>query len=755
MKFCNCCFILLTLFFASGVSAQPNKYYRLRIPASPDVVRQWNGEGILPAHFHYSNDTLEIELNTSEMNTFKRYGIPYRDISNSFYSQSLPGKSHGDNERLMGAQSAPVNFSYGSMNGYYTYTEAMAVLDEMRLKFPSLVSAKDTLGLTYEGRPIVAVRISDSPDVQESNEDEWLMTGMHHANEVMGQQVVIYFAWFLLENYASEKEIRTLLNNSALYIVPVVNPDGLAYNELTNPAGGGGWRKNRKPRVISSTTHYGVDLNRNYGYQRAYTHPGQLGQAGSSFAGNDYYRGTAAWSEAETSALREFCKKHRFTAAFNYHAWDDSFNYPWNYDIDLPTSDHAKFLAIADYCTEDNHFEKGTFNRTLGYTANGTSDDWLYGEQMEKNKIFAFTIEVGKSFWPSQSVMVQYCDSLLQANMKMLRMAAKYAPATETSADSIASLSHYISFDIKRYSITDTNYTVSITALDPVIVSTAAAKVYNDLAFLGTRSDTIAYLLSPSVTNGTSFRFLLKVDNGMWSVTDTITKVFSGNLTLPIGCTDYAEPNNTAGNAKEIIPEQAVTGLLDYDKDEDWFVFENTAFKKNIRIVLSDLPADYDIELFTSTGEKLMAGTRPYKLNDTIVLNTNKTGRFKIRIYGYKKAWHPFNCYALSVSLGNTVYPLPAYNSPKDKDFPPMELSVYPMPASDKISVSIKNNRLQTINWIIADNTGRLLRSGHRKINKGLSVFTIAIQDFPAGIYQLRVLPENAGNLSAVKIIKI
>ena len=56
-------------------------------------------------------------------------------------------------------------------------------------------------------------------------------------------------------------------------------------------------------------------------------------------------------------------------------------------------------LAEAGY-----HFESGTFNRTLGYTANGTSDDWLYGEQVEKNKIFAFTIEVGKSFWPIYSL---------------------------------------------------------------------------------------------------------------------------------------------------------------------------------------------------------------------------------------------------------------------------------------------------------------------------------------------------------------
>ena len=42
-----------------------------------------------------------------------------------------------------------------------------------------------------------------------------------------------------------------------------VNPDGYEYNRLTNPNGGGLWRKNRRPHEKNS---YGVDLNRNYAW---------------------------------------------------------------------------------------------------------------------------------------------------------------------------------------------------------------------------------------------------------------------------------------------------------------------------------------------------------------------------------------------------------------------------------------------------------------------------------------------------------
>ena len=62
--------------------------------------------------------------------------------------------------------------------------------------------------------------------------------------------------WYLLENYDSDSEIQSIVDNTELYFIPVVNPDGYLYNELTNPNGGGFWRKNR-------FNGFGVDNNRN------------------------------------------------------------------------------------------------------------------------------------------------------------------------------------------------------------------------------------------------------------------------------------------------------------------------------------------------------------------------------------------------------------------------------------------------------------------------------------------------------------
>jgi hypothetical protein len=56
-----------------------------------------------------------------------------------------------------------------------------------------------------------------------------------------------------------------------------------------------------------------------------------------------------------------------------------------------------------------NRYIYGTVSQTLGYTANGYSNDWFYGEQTSKGKVFSWTIEVGDNsagFWPAPSRIV-------------------------------------------------------------------------------------------------------------------------------------------------------------------------------------------------------------------------------------------------------------------------------------------------------------------------------------------------------------
>ena len=149
----------------------------------------------------------------------------------------------------------PSNFNLGTMGGYLTYDEMLAELDAMHTQYPNLVTQKSPISSfqTYENRPIYHVRISDNPDVNESGEPNILYTAIHHAREPMSLVQTIFYMWYLLENYGTNDEVTYLVDHTQMFFVPCLKPDGYIYNELTNPNGGGMWRKNRR-------NGYGIDL---------------------------------------------------------------------------------------------------------------------------------------------------------------------------------------------------------------------------------------------------------------------------------------------------------------------------------------------------------------------------------------------------------------------------------------------------------------------------------------------------------------
>ena len=130
------------------------------------------------------------------------------------------------------------------MGGYHTYSEVMAALDSMHALYPSITTAKMDIGHSLEDSVIWAIKISDNPEVDE-DEPEVFFNSLIHAREPAGMEVLLYFMWYLLDNYGSDPEATHLVNDREIWIVPVVNPDGYCYNEYQHPEGGGMWRKNR------------------------------------------------------------------------------------------------------------------------------------------------------------------------------------------------------------------------------------------------------------------------------------------------------------------------------------------------------------------------------------------------------------------------------------------------------------------------------------------------------------------------------
>ncbi|HEX9250802.1 MAG TPA: M14 family zinc carboxypeptidase, partial [Ignavibacteriaceae bacterium] len=314
-------------------------------------------------------------------------------------------------------------FGFGSMGGFYTLAEVISKIDSMRLLYPTLITSKVSIGNSVENRPIYMVKISDNADIDE-NEPEILYTALHHAREPQSMMQMIYFMYYLLENYNTNPSVKYLVDNREMYFIPVLNVDGYEYNRTTYPGGGGMWRKNRKNNGGS----YGIDLNRNYG---PYTYWNAPNGGSSTDPASDTYRGPAPFSEPETAAVRDFLTTRYFKNALNYHTYSNLLIYPYG-ALEHETPDSAAFREFARDMTAYNGYTYGLDQQTVGYSTRGNSDDYFYDGDILLNhgKILAMTPEVGSSgFWPSQAEIFPLAIENLMPNLYYAYVAGEYVTA--------------------------------------------------------------------------------------------------------------------------------------------------------------------------------------------------------------------------------------------------------------------------------------------------------------------------------------
>ncbi len=326
--------------------------------------------------------------------------------------------------RATGSVQAVPAFGAGSLGGYYTRDEIKAYLDSLISTDTNAVFGKvDTLGWSYRGRPIWAVRISAA--APGSAPKVWI-NSLIHAREPEGMQSVLYFMSQLHSGYGTDPELTYLVQQREIWFTPLMNPDGYAVNESTYAAAHtfGLWRKNVRDNDGNGTLNSqdGVDLNRNFGYKWGFDNVGSSGTRTS-----DAYRGLSAFSEKETQSYRHFADSLAFNTVLNYHTYSDLYLFPYGYS-NVMTADSNAFYEHAEDFARDDNYVVGSPPRVL-YTANGVADDWMYGETVEKPRAWSFTAEVGNDgdgFWPPPSRILPLAQAQGRLNRGIVYMAGKF-----------------------------------------------------------------------------------------------------------------------------------------------------------------------------------------------------------------------------------------------------------------------------------------------------------------------------------------
>ena len=280
------------------------------------------------------------------------------------------------------------------MGGWRTYEMIHAALDSLHDEHPDLVSEPESIGCGHEGHAIWMVRISDNVEVDESEPEVLIGLGIH-SREVIAMEIIVHFARWLVDNYGIDEVATHIIDKRETWFIPLMNPDGYHYNQVTNPTGGGMWRKNRRDNGGS----YGVDLNRNFPYMWG------IDDVGSSpTPTEETYRGPSAGSEPETQAIMNLVDSREFRTSLSFHSYSNLYLFPWGFTNALPFHNDW-FNRIGYRYARSNGYVYGPSASTI-YQTNGDTDDWLYGDTTDHGFIVCCTPEVGggsDGFWPPLS----------------------------------------------------------------------------------------------------------------------------------------------------------------------------------------------------------------------------------------------------------------------------------------------------------------------------------------------------------------
>lgn len=175
-------------------------------------------------------------------------------------------------------------------------------------------------------------------------------------------------AEYLLTN--KDPKLQACMNNLQIWIIPVLNPDGYAYTG--DPNGDRYWRKNRRNNGDGT---FGVDLNRNYGFEWG------LNSGSSPNTNDETYRGPSPFSELEVAAFRDFVAvRHNPKAMLTYHTFTEQFLRPWSYTTCDPPGKPTLEYIVQDSIARIDAVHGESYGESIGYLSSGEATDYFWNQ---------------------------------------------------------------------------------------------------------------------------------------------------------------------------------------------------------------------------------------------------------------------------------------------------------------------------------------------------------------------------------------
>jgi len=265
---------------------------------------------------------------------------------------------------------------------YTPYEGIISKMYDLEANFPNICKVY-SMGYSVEGRELLYLKISDFPQLNET-EPELLMDGGIHGDETMASENMIRFADFLCESYAVDPDITYLINNRELFIYCMVNPDGRVH--------------------ITRYNANDVDLNRDYG-----------------FFWKPWGGEISPFSQPETRAVRNLMMQQNFSLHSSFHAGYEGVYYPWTY-TEYHAPDEAVFFDMAKMYADASGYDTLEYGQTsiVLYKSQGSSKDYFYGALGG----VAWTMEISNDKTPPVSMIPRYFMINKQPMIELMRASA-------------------------------------------------------------------------------------------------------------------------------------------------------------------------------------------------------------------------------------------------------------------------------------------------------------------------------------------
>ena len=256
----------------------------------------------------------------------------------------------------------PISFA-----AYHAQSQIEAYLQAVAAAFPAIATYKVN-GQSVQGRDIPYLIINATC---QAGPPAVFANGTHHGDEPSSTESVLAIPDYLLRNSAADASVRSLLENYAFYVLPLVNPDGFALNTRENADG--------------------LDINRDYSYP--------LRSDADSF------------QTVEARHMKSLQESVGFHAAIAYHSGAQEVLWPWCYEGDA-TADAGFFTAAGQKTIQAMNFAIAQQSYD-DYPTQGEYIDFAYW----KSNTLAATFEVSTDKTPSTASLASVVDGALKGTM--------------------------------------------------------------------------------------------------------------------------------------------------------------------------------------------------------------------------------------------------------------------------------------------------------------------------------------------------